>query len=597
MKKIQYIGILSYLLLILNMISCDDDQFLKEDPSTFYTIDNVFTTSAQVDQVLISIYSHIRDLWVNPNEEGWIFVMRGKGTDMYDVPNIRRGNTFSDYSIISPDNNNFYQIYSTWYYVISRANLAIYAAELPTVSWTSESAKAYALAQARFFRAYAYRNLGELFGGVPIVTEIAVKPRYDYERATRVETYQFAIDELEAIEKDLPETTSQGGRLVRGAAQHILSELYLALGIQLEAENKANEAKVAYEESVNYASEVINGGIYSLAKSRFGVRKNDDFAVINIYKSGVDNPTQIVDTLKLKTNHYWDLFQEGNVNYQDGNPECIWAAQIDYNAYKAEDGKSKLNYSRTYGPVFRDGASQHLTGTLEDVGGRGIAQMMPTMYTRDAIYEGKWTNDMRNSEIVFRRRFKGNVPTSPYYLKDVPWDIIYNGSTDPLANMNNSSLCYPVSCKISTDKYTGLNEGENRSNLFRDDYIIRLPETILLRAEAKQRLGDKKGAADDINLLRERAHCNYLVSAADVDDNFNLILDERARELVYEESRWNTLLRMGGTIGVDRIRKYAYWPETKATLTFNYNLWPIPQPVIDTNKDVILEQNPGWENR
>ena len=28
-----------------------------------------------------------------------------------------------------------------------------------------------------------------------------------------------------------------------------------------------------------------------------------------------------------------------------------------------------------------------------------------------------------------------------------------------------------------------------------------------------------------------------------------------------------------------------------ATLTFNYNLWPIPQPVIDTNKDVILEQN------
>jgi hypothetical protein len=54
---------------------------------------------------------------------------------------------------------------------------------------------------------------------------------------------------------------------------------------------------------------------------------------------------------------------------------------------------------------------------------------------------------------------------------------------------------------------------------------------------------------------------------------------------------------MGGTIGVNRIREYAYWPETKATLTFDYNLWPIPQPVIDTNKDVILEQNPGWKNR
>ena len=550
-----------------------------------------------MDQVLVSIYSHIRDLWVNPNEEGWIFVLRGKGTDMYDVPNIRRGSTFSDYSIISADNNNFYQIYTTWYYVISRANLAIYAANLPNISWASEAAKAYALAQARFFRAYAYRNLGELFGGVPLVTEIVEKPRYDYERTTRIKTYQFAIDELEAIENDLPETTAQGGRVVRGAAQHMLSELYLALGIQLESENKLNEAQSAFQKAVEYANDVIDGGIYFLVDSRFGTRKNEEFVSINIHKNGVDDPTQIVDTLQMKTNHYWDLFQEGNVNYQEGNPECIWAAQIDYDAYKAEDGKSKLNYSRTYGPVFRDGAPAHITGTLEDVGGRGIAQVIPTMYTRDIIYSGKWANDMRNSEIVFRRRFKGNVPTSPYYLKPIPWDIIYYGSTDPLTNMNNASLCYPVSCKISTDKYTGLNEGENRSNLFRDDYIIRLSETILLRAEAKQRLGDKQGAAKDINLLRKRAHCDYLVTADDLDDDFNMILDERARELVYEESRWNTLLRMGGTIAVDRIREYAYWPETQATLTFNYNLWPIPQPVIDTNKDVILEQNPGWENR
>ena len=80
-----------------------------------------------------------------------------------------------------------------------------------------------------------------------------------------------------------------------------------------------------------------------------------------------------------------------------------------------------------------------------------------------------------------------------------------------------------------------------------------------------------------------------------MDDNFNMMFDERARELVYEECRWNTLLRMGGTIAVDRISQYAYWPEAQATLTFDYNLWPIPQTVIDTNKDNVLEQNPGWK--
>ncbi len=204
MKKIKYIRI-AFLVIFISLIGCEsDDMFLKEEPITFYTTDNAFSTSAQVDQVLVSIYSHIRDLWVNPTEQVWIFNFRGKGTDMYDVPIIRKGNTFANYSTINPDHDTFYQVYSTWYYVIARANLAIYAAELPEISWGSESEKAYVLAQARFFRAFAYRNLAELFGGVPIVTEISTAPRYDFEPVSRIETYQFAIDEMEAIENSFP---------------------------------------------------------------------------------------------------------------------------------------------------------------------------------------------------------------------------------------------------------------------------------------------------------------------------------------------------------------------------------------------------------
>ena len=51
---------------------------------------------------------------------------------------------------------------------------------------------------------------------------------------------------------------------------------------------------------------------------------------------------------------------------------------------------------------------------------------------------------------------------------------------------------------------------------------------------------------------------------------------------------------MGGTVAVDRIKKYAYWDDPRTTLTKKFNLWPIPQVVIDTNKDVVMEQNPGW---
>ena len=153
-------------------------------------------------------------------------------------------------------------------------------------------------------------------------------------------------------------------------------------------------------------------------------------------------------------------------------------------------------------------------------------------------------------------------------------------------------MIYPISCKIGPDFYTLAADGRVLRSIFRDDYLIRLPETILLRAEAKLRVGDNSGAASDINMLRSRAKCSYLVTASDV--SIDLILDERTRELMYEESRWNTLLRMGGTVAVDRIKKYSYWNYPRLTLTKSFNLWPIPQTVIDTNKDVVLEQNPGW---
>jgi len=581
--------------MMMVQVSCDDDAYLTEKPSTFYTIDNIFSTSEQVDQVLISIYKQMRDLRTNTGQSGWIYNLRGKGTDMYDVPNIRMGDSFSDYSIIGTTHATFYEAYCAWYYTIARANLALYAAELPQIVWASATDKAYAIAQAKFFRAFAYKNLGELFGGVPIVTEIAKSPRYDYERATRVETYQFAIDEIVSVLNDLPETTVAGGRIVRAAALHNLSELYIAMGTQLGADGKTGEAQAAFTSAINYANQVIDGGRYSLIKDRFGARKDDQTFFFNVYQNGtISSP---VDTIRTSTNHYWDLFQEGNVNYQDGNTECIWAIQIDYEAYRREDRQSLLTYTRAFSSILRDLSLGYFTGMLEDLGGRGVCLVNITMYARDHIYEGDFEADMRNSEAVFRRRFKSNVSSSPYYLQVVPWNVIYEGAGDAITNMNNRSQNYPLSCKVSTDRFTGLSEGQDRSNLFRDDYMIRLSETILLRAEAKQRNGDKAGAAADINLLRDRAQCAYRVTAADMDDKFDMILDERARELVYEEWRWNTLLRMGGTIAVDRIRKYAFWPLTASTLTFNYNLWPIPQTVIDSNLDVKLPQNPGWENR
>ena len=597
MKK--YIILIFAFVSLMSFSGCNDDEFLKEHPKYFYTPDNIFSTASQVDQVLVSCYSHIRQMYCIEIKYYTLNWSGSNGTDMFDIPVFRRGDTFNDYSTINPDISTFDTSFKQWFYLVSKANLALRSAQLDGIYWGSDKERAYAIAQAKFFRAWAYLNLGELFGGVPIVDAVVDTPRYDFVRSTRVETYQYAIDELEEILPDLPLTPPERGRIVRGAAQHTLVQLYIDKGVVLEAEGKGAEAKAAYETAVQYGDDVIDGGTFHLMTERFGTRANEGPTFYYDYTTDANGNLRADRTyasagVHMPGNVFWDLFQTGNQNYADGNYESIWTARTSYAATLEKDGDARLNYSRSFGACFRDILPNDLVGLLPDVGGRGVTWIMPTAYARDEIYEGKWGSDMRNSETCLRRTFLGNVPTSKYYGKVIPWSMMYRtGNSNQDARDAAYTQCFPLSCKMHMDFYVDDASGGNRTYIYRDEYIIRLAETILLRAEAKWRLGDLQGAAADINLLRARAKCSYRVTAGDV--SLDLILDERARELYLEEIRWNTLLRMGGTVAVDRIREHAYWDAPRSASMKTFNLWPIPQSVIDTNKDAKIEQNEGWD--
>lgn len=548
------------LVLLVVILGCSDDEFLTEKPKTFFTKNNIFSSGKQVEQSLITLYAAHRELNYSDsgrNPSGRI--MQGQGTDVMVTPKFRFSLNFSDYSTINPLNSRIAAVFNRHYQMISYANTTLEAANLEGITFDSEDQRDYILAQARFFRAWAHGSLAELFGSVAIVAETQDEPKFDFVQSSRAEVYQFAIDELKAILNDLPQTTDQPGRVVRGAALHYLSEFYLGLGIETSSD-------VAYQQAVAHASEVIDGGIYSLMTDRFGSR--------------ADEPGKDV---------YWDLFRQDNINYADGNLESIWTHQFDFDAFLAGDEDGFLAQPRYWSPVLR--AIECVTGVAEDVGGRGVAFFSPTPLTETIIWDtGISEGDIRGSETNIRRTFIYNDPNCPNLLGEVvPQEAI------DAANESLAGAVFPIFEKLTTDRFEGLDQGENRSNLFRDDYIIRLPETILLRAEAHWRLGDNLSAADDINLIRNRAQCTILANASDVDLDY--ILDERARELFGEESRWNTLLRMGGTVAVDRIRSYVQHDWTTNSLNFDFNLFPIPQGAIDRNKDEIWTQNPGWENR
>ena len=143
-------------------------------------------------------------------------------------------------------------------------------------------------------------------------------------------------------------------------------------------------------------------------------------------------------------------------------------------------------------------------------------------------------------------------------------------------------------------------------SMVKDFPIMRFAEAYLLRAEARFRQNNPTGAADDINVLRDRAFQDYRtiapgagkVSASDITIDF--ILDERIREMVGEENRRYTLVRTGElTNRVNMMTsKWAEKDDTKKIEGYNasiHTLLPIPLSEIQLNKDAKLEQNPGYE--
>lgn len=581
MKRISYYIISSLFFVgLLFGTSCNDDDFITEEPTTFYTIENSFNTVSQVEASVTNIYVHVKYWFQND------FFGKGIGADMFDTPYWRcSGNGYSNYSAWSSEYWKVAQVWDAYYQLVSYANQTIEGADSENIIWESEDDYDYVIAQSKFFRGFAYLTLGEMFGGVPIVTQFYTTPKYDFVRSTRVETYQQAITDLEDAVEKMPDYPTEAGRVAKGVAYHYLSEAYLALAT-IQDNNVDN-----LNQSIKYASMAME--LHSLMTERFGSRALGTSA-------GAMNG---VAAYYADGDVFFDLFQRGNLDYSEGNTEALWTLQNDYLVAKDFGGNNGLSYPREFSPVLRNAnwkaeykennSSPWPSMITAYVGGRGVSGVAPTEMAYNTVWEGAYSEDIRNNNVNMRRTFVCMDETSSYYGQVVTEDML-----DP----NTLENIYPISCKLAPIDdwgYEDLEDGGNRSSIYRDEYATRLSETYLLRAEAYYRLGESDKAAADINVIRTRAQCAYLVSAGDVSIDF--ILDERARELYGEERRWCTLLRMGGTVAVDRIAKYGYFSGSESSFfqganaqPKGWNLFPIPQTVIDANLEAELEQNEGW---
>jgi hypothetical protein len=127
-------------------------------------------------------------------------------------------------------------------------------------------------------------------------------------------------------------------------------------------------------------------------------------------------------------------------------------------------------------------------------------------------------------------------------------------------------------------------------------YKLRLPDIMLLEAEAYANNGDMTNAAALVNQVRARVGlANLSASASSSKENMiDAVLKERRLELAFEGQRWFDLCRNGK---VESVMNAVFKTDTgrmaqKKTFDENSYLMPIPQTALDQNSNLV--QNPGY---
>lgn len=525
-------------------------KFLDEELKTELAPTNTYTSTYGFEVGSAGLYALTRSEY-NTYGEGGAFIHNGAtpyeslqaATDIADVFNSDASLTAFANLTLTPT-ERFVGSYWNWAFnLISSANLMLVYSEKNT-NWDLPTDKARFQAEARFFRAYAYRTLVYLYGDVPYVETILYDFKLNFTRTPKAEVIGHMVDDLKFAVDNLPTNSDQvkDGRLTKWAASHLLSEIYLLQGDYPGAENAALA--------------VINSGYYNLMKTRFGVSKD---------KAG---------------DVFSDLFLENNQNRKSANRESIWVLQFQFNTVgggtNSDDWTRRAwipNYSSISGFVLAD-----------TLGGRGIAQLVPMRWwlgTNRTNASGNVAGIFNASDI---RNSNYNIKRDWYYNN--AGDASLYGKKAPITEQTwfTTKTLFPAITKF----FYGRPENLSLTGSYKDRMKFRLAETYLLLAEAYLGQSNPQKAADAVNEVRRRAGAGD-VGAAQMDMDF--LLDERIRELVGEESRRFTLVRTKKY--VDRVKTYN--AAIKDKVNENHMLWPIPQTIIDANRDAPFPQNPGYK--
>lgn len=542
--------------------------------------------------------------WTSPNDfllaaNGFYPYMRTFADVVYDnVPNATTQNYHSDYKSDIVASQNIFSRglntvpttdnpYSNGYSRIRNINYLL--SKAPAYPTPAEISKY--VAEAKFFRAYIYFDLLQIYGGVPIISKLLApnSPELQAPRNTRDEVVDFIIKDLNEAIADLPNKTGQTaaelGRINKEVAQSFLGRVALYEGTWQKFRSGAR-ANALLDVAISASGAVITGGQYSLfAPAALGDSAQKYMFILENQKSNPASIQKSANNEYILANRYDQTVRMINNNVTRSAGVGLTKGFV--NMYLSKDG---LPIEKS--PLFK-----------------GYATMTSEFENRDN-----------------RMRYNMRIAGGYYWSSNANWRIDWTNGPADRANADGSPF-KPYANGLSgysSQKFIGERQVPDNQEGF--DYpVIRYAEVLLNYAEA---IYERNGTISDadldksLNLVRNRVNkimpklSNQFVTANGLNMQTE-IRRERTIELYMEGFRLDDLKRW--KTAVDVLTKplvgikwtgtefQTLWPSQAATAkdaegnlivdgsrSFsekNY-LLPIPSQQIQLNPQ--LTQNPGW---
>jgi hypothetical protein len=454
-------------------------------------------------------------------------------------------------SIADPQTNIFQNTWNDLYKGIRRCN--DYMANIDRITVTDEAKVNRLTAEVRTLRCYFYARLVAYFGDVPLVTTpIGISESKALTRTPVSEIYDFIYKEITESVGSLPVTTTEKGRVTKGAANGILARTMLFAAGNVTGTD--NRTATYYERAKAAADAVIASKVYSLLPA---------YKDLFLYAS--ENNQEVVFDKQFMKDVYANSVMNNFGAVSLGNNGSSMSPTIQLvNEYETVNGK-KIADDPTYNPMNPYvGRDPRLKYTLYVPG-----ELLPNGTTYDS--RPGWSNSADVVGASYQVSKTGLLPKKYINVEDI--------------GQSNRTNC-------------GINL-----------ILIRYAEILLTAAEARIELNVEPDLAlEYINTIRQRADVDMpeLSGITGQTALREAVRHERMVELALEGNRFFDIRRwkVGETVcNMDKIEGMQYIDRTSGvpvTVTTDYKkkfterdyLWPIPYNERQLNTN--LTQNSGW---